>query len=78
MYYIFIIYQVTTSKVYLRESCLVSPLSLLLFGGEIQVHHIKQLVTVDDRIIFQVNILFDIVTMEFIKNLQQYKDNLKT
>lgn len=45
--------KVTTSKVYLRESCLVSPMSLLLFGGEIQVHHIKQLVTVDDRIIFQ-------------------------
>ncbi|XP_033752111.1 ATP-dependent RNA helicase DHX29-like isoform X2 [Pecten maximus] len=44
--------KVTTSKVYLREVTLVSPFSLLLFGGDIHVQHTDQLVTVDDRISF--------------------------
>ncbi|XP_060072709.1 ATP-dependent RNA helicase DHX29-like isoform X2 [Ylistrum balloti] len=44
--------KVTTSKVYLREVTLVSPYSLLLFGGDIHVQHTDQLVTIDDRISF--------------------------
>ncbi|XP_069133013.1 ATP-dependent RNA helicase dhx29-like isoform X2 [Argopecten irradians] len=44
--------KVTTSKVYLREVTLVSPFSLLLFGGDIHVQHTEQLVTVDERISF--------------------------
>ncbi|OWF52378.1 ATP-dependent RNA helicase Dhx29 [Mizuhopecten yessoensis] len=44
--------KMTTSKVYLREVTLISPFSLLLFGGDIHVQHTEQLVTVDDRITF--------------------------
>jgi ATP-dependent RNA helicase DHX29 len=36
--------------VYLRDTTLVSAYPLLLFGGEINVQHTEQLLTVDDRI----------------------------
>ena len=39
--------QVRTSKVFLRDSTMVSPYPLLLFGGELKVKHAQQLITVD-------------------------------
>ena len=35
----FSILQVKTSKVYVRDTSLISPYTLLLFGGEISVQH---------------------------------------
>jgi len=34
---------VETNKVYLRDTTIVSPFSILLFGGSINVHHQVQL-----------------------------------
>ncbi|XP_072174284.1 ATP-dependent RNA helicase dhx29-like [Diadema setosum] len=45
--------KVKTSKVSLRDSSLVTPYPLLLFGGEISVHHREQLISIDDWITFQ-------------------------
>ncbi|XP_060558929.1 ATP-dependent RNA helicase dhx29-like [Ruditapes philippinarum] len=42
--------KVKSSRVYLRDTTLVSAYPLLLFGGEINVQHTEQLLTVDDRI----------------------------
>ncbi|XP_053396907.1 ATP-dependent RNA helicase dhx29-like [Mercenaria mercenaria] len=42
--------KVKSSKIYLRDTTLVSAFPLLLFGGEINVQHTEQLLTVDDRI----------------------------
>ena len=39
-----------TAKLYLRDVCLVSPMALLLFGGELKVQHEAQTVTVDGHI----------------------------
>ena len=52
----FLVYheKVRLSRVYLRDSTLVSGLPLLLFGGDIEVHHSQQLLTLDDWIKFKV------------------------
>ncbi|KAL4233235.1 ATP-dependent RNA helicase dhx29 [Mactra antiquata] len=42
--------KVKSSRVYLRDTTLVSPYPLLMFGGEIHVQHTEQLLNVDDRI----------------------------
>ncbi|KAK3103438.1 hypothetical protein FSP39_019253 [Pinctada imbricata] len=47
--------KVTTSKVYIRECTLVSPFSLMMFGGDIHVEHLSQCVVIDQRIKFKTN-----------------------
>lgn len=46
--------QVKYSKVFLRDTTLISPLSMLLFGGDIDVHHRERLISLDGWINFQV------------------------
>lgn len=43
---------VKTSKVYIREATVVTPYSLLLFGGEIKVNHRERSVVMDDWLPF--------------------------
>ncbi|XP_052808970.1 ATP-dependent RNA helicase DHX29-like [Mya arenaria] len=45
--------KVKSTRVYLRDSTLVSAYPLLLFGGEIHVQHTDQLLSVDDRIVYK-------------------------
>eukprot|EP00466_Bigelowiella_natans_P020309 jgi/Bigna1/81883/fgenesh1_pg.85_\ len=54
--YPFLIYheKVKTSKVYLRDATMITPYSLLLFGGNIMVSHAEGSVTVDSWIKFNV------------------------
>ncbi|CAI9103779.1 OLC1v1002330C1 [Oldenlandia corymbosa var. corymbosa] len=40
--------KVETNKVFLRDTTVVSPYSILLFGGKINVHHQTRLVSIDD------------------------------
>jgi len=42
-----------TSKVYIVDSTMVSPYSLLLFGGEIEVNHRQECISVDHWIQFR-------------------------
>ncbi|MEE6458230.1 hypothetical protein FKM82_000230 [Ascaphus truei] len=53
--YGWLIYQekVKYSKIFLKETTLVSPFPVLLFGGDIAVQHRERLLTVDDWIQFQ-------------------------
>ncbi|CAK4072233.1 unnamed protein product [Aphanomyces euteiches] len=44
---------VQTSKLFVRESTMVAPYALLLFGGKLQVQHEKGLILVDEWIKFQ-------------------------
>lgn len=44
--------QVNGDKLYVKECTAVSPLALLLFGGEVAVHHDRGTVTVDGQITF--------------------------
>uniref|UniRef100_A0A8C5M5E8 ATP-dependent RNA helicase DHX29 n=1 Tax=Leptobrachium leishanense TaxID=445787 RepID=A0A8C5M5E8_9ANUR len=41
------------SKIFLRETTLISPFPILLFGGDIEVQHRERLISVDDWIRFQ-------------------------
>jgi len=54
--YPFLIYheKVKTSKVYLRDATMITPYSLLLFGGNIKVDHTMGQVVVDDWISFNI------------------------
>jgi len=44
--------KVKTSKVFLRDSTMITVYPLILFGGEIEVNHAKQEITVDKWIRF--------------------------
>lgn len=46
--------QVRYARVYLRETTLISPFPVLLFGGDIEVQHRERLLSVDGWIYFQV------------------------
>lgn len=46
--------QVRYARVYLRETTLISPFPVLLFGGDIEVQHRERLLSVDGRVCFQV------------------------
>lgn len=47
-------FQVKYTKVFLRDTTLISPFPMLLFGGDITVQHRERLVSVDGWIHFQV------------------------
>lgn len=46
--------QVKYSKIYLRDTTLISPFPMMLFGGEIDIQHRERLITLDGWIHFQV------------------------
>lgn len=46
--------QVKYTKIYLRDTTLISPFSMLLFGGDIDVQHREKLISLDGWINFQV------------------------
>ncbi|KAM4707688.1 ATP-dependent RNA helicase DHX29 [Discoglossus pictus] len=52
------------SKVFLRETTLVSPFPILLFGGDIAVQHRERLLTVDDWIHFQAPVKIAVIFKE--------------
>jgi hypothetical protein len=47
--------KVKTTKVYIRDGTFVAPYPLLLFGGQIDVHHEKQMIELDKWILFRAN-----------------------
>jgi hypothetical protein len=47
--------KVKTSKVYIRDGTFIAPYPLLLFGGQIDVHHEKQMIELDKWILFRAN-----------------------
>lgn len=46
--------QVKYAKIYLRDTTLIPPFPMLLFGGDIDVQHRERLITLDGWIHFQV------------------------
>lgn len=46
--------QVKYTKIYLRDTTLIPPFPLLLFGGDIDIQHRERLITLDGWIHFQV------------------------
>ncbi|XP_073416043.1 ATP-dependent RNA helicase DHX29 isoform X2 [Dendrobates tinctorius] len=56
--------KVKYSKVFLRETTLVSPFPILLFGGDIAVQHRERLLTVDDWIQFQAPVKIAVIFKE--------------
>lgn len=46
--------QVKYTKIYLRDTSLISPFPMLLFGGDIDIQHRERLITLDGWIHFQV------------------------
>lgn len=64
--YGWLLYQekVKYSKIYLRETTLVSPFPILLFGGDIAVQHRERLLTVDDWIHFQAPVKIAVIFKE--------------
>ncbi|XP_056398433.1 ATP-dependent RNA helicase DHX29 isoform X2 [Hyla sarda] len=64
--YGWLLYQekVKYSKVYLRETTLISPFPVLLFGGDIAVQHRERLLTVDDWIQFQAPVKIAVIFKE--------------
>ncbi|XP_068105350.1 ATP-dependent RNA helicase DHX29 isoform X2 [Hyperolius riggenbachi] len=64
--YGWLLYQekVKYSKVFLRETTLVSPFPILLFGGDIAVQHRERLLTVDDWIHFQAPVKIAVIFKE--------------
>ena len=73
--YIMFFEKVKTTKVYLRDSTMVSPYPLLLFGGEIKVLHERKIVSVDQWIEFnmpaKVGVLISCLRAELDKLLLQ-------
>lgn len=47
-------HQVKYAKIYLRDTTLIPPFPLLLFGGDIDIQHREKLITLDGWIHFQV------------------------
>ncbi|CAJ0939144.1 unnamed protein product [Ranitomeya imitator] len=64
--YGWLLYQekVKYSKIFLRETTLVSPFPILLFGGDIAVQHRERLLTVDDWIQFQAPVKIAVIFKE--------------
>ena len=67
--------KVRTKAVYLRDSTMITPYPLLLFGGAVKVKHAQQLVTVDGWIEFEasprVGVLFRQMRQELDRLLLQ-------
>lgn len=61
--------KVKTTKVFLRDSTMVSPYAILMFGGEIKVQHEHEEMTVDDWVVFRVQARVAIVARELRREL---------
>ncbi|KAM8961708.1 ATP-dependent RNA helicase DHX29 isoform 2-T2 [Pelodytes ibericus] len=64
--YGWLLYQekVKYSKIYLRETTLVSPFPILLFGGDIELQHRERRISVDDWIHFQAPVKIAVIFKE--------------
>lgn len=56
----FFLIQIRYARVYLRETTLITPFPVLLFGGDIEVQHRERLISVDGWIYFQVHATTDL------------------
>ncbi|CAI5729208.1 unnamed protein product [Peronospora effusa] len=63
---------VQTSKIFVRESTMVNPYALLLFGGQLEVIHEKNLLTLDGFIRFSAVARIGVL----IKSIRQHLDRL--
>ncbi|KAK1941324.1 DExH-box ATP-dependent RNA helicase DExH1 [Phytophthora citrophthora] len=63
---------VQTSKIFVRESTMVNPYALLLFGGQLEVAHEKNLLTLDGFIRFNAVARIGVL----IKSIRQHLDRL--
>ncbi|XP_030623769.1 ATP-dependent RNA helicase DHX29 [Chanos chanos] len=64
--------KVKYSKVYLRDTTLISPFPMLLFGGDIDVQHRERLITLDGWIHFQAPVRIGVI----FKHLRKLIDSL--
>ncbi|TRY65278.1 hypothetical protein DNTS_015441 [Danionella cerebrum] len=64
--------KVKYSRVFVKDTTLISPLSLLLFGGEIDVQHRERLVSLDGWICFQAPVRIGVI----FKHLRKLIDSL--
>uniref|UniRef100_A0A673N863 ATP-dependent RNA helicase DHX29 n=1 Tax=Sinocyclocheilus rhinocerous TaxID=307959 RepID=A0A673N863_9TELE len=64
--------KVKYTKVFLRDTTLISPLSMLLFGGDIDVQHRERLVSLDGWIYFQAPVRIGVI----FKHLRKLIDSL--
>lgn len=61
--------QIRYARVYLRETTLITPFPVLLFGGDIEVQHRERLLSVDGWICFQVHAIIYLDLVDYIKIL---------
>uniref|UniRef100_A0A673G239 RNA helicase n=1 Tax=Sinocyclocheilus rhinocerous TaxID=307959 RepID=A0A673G239_9TELE len=64
--------KVKYTKVFLRDTTLISPLSMLLFGGDIDVQHRERLISLDGWIYFQAPVRIGVI----FKHLRKLIDSL--
>lgn len=64
--------KVKYSKVYLRDTTLISPFPMLLFGGDIDVQHRERLISLDGWIYFQAPVRIGVI----FKHLRKLIDSL--
>ncbi|KAM3874618.1 ATP-dependent RNA helicase DHX29 [Diretmus argenteus] len=64
--------KVKYTKIYLRDTTLISPFPMLLFGGEIDVQHRERLITLDGWIHFQAPVRIGVI----FKHLRKLMDSL--
>lgn len=64
--------KVKYSRVFLRDTTLISPLSMLLFGGDIDVQHHERLISLDGWIYFQAPVRVGVI----FKHLRKLIDSL--
>jgi ATP-dependent RNA helicase DHX57 len=61
--------KVRTSRVFIRDATMVSPLGILLFGGGIEVRHTKEQLVVDDWAVFKSPARVAVLVRELRRNL---------
>uniref|UniRef100_A0A671V331 RNA helicase n=1 Tax=Sparus aurata TaxID=8175 RepID=A0A671V331_SPAAU len=64
--------KVKYSKIYLRDTTLISPFPMMLFGGEIDIQHRERLITLDGWIHFQAPVRIGVI----FKHLRKLMDSL--
>ena len=64
--------KVRYGRIYLRDTTLISPFALLLFGGDIDVHHRERLVALDRWMYFQAPVRIGVI----FKHLRRLMDSL--
>ncbi|XP_023264416.1 ATP-dependent RNA helicase DHX29 [Seriola lalandi dorsalis] len=64
--------KVKYTKIYLRDTTLISPFPMLLFGGDIDIQHRERLITLDSWIHFQAPVRIGVI----FKHLRKLMDSL--